>query len=173
MRIRTLRVGRKRADLAAESDTSSTHVWWVTRVNTERPAVSLSSVLARAPAPPSHPNRKHVSPRLRVPNAVDWDTPSAACEGVKSDDLGAILRGLSERLIAHGVPLCRTNLPSWAIAEPLRSGALRRVLAGREPPPSTIYVVYPGNRLMSMKVRAFVDHLARHFGRTPYWEKGL
>lgn len=94
-------------------------------------------------------------------------------EGVKSDDLGAILRGLSERLIAHGVPLCRTNLPSWAIAEPLRSGALRRVLAGREPPPSTIYVVYPGNRLMSMKVRAFVDHLARHFGRTPTGKRAL
>ena len=40
-------------------------------------------------------------------------------------------------------------------------------------PASTIYAVYPGNRLMSMKVRAFVDHLARCFGRTPYWDQGL
>jgi hypothetical protein len=38
-------------------------------------------------------------------------------------------------------------------------------VAGRSP--ST------GNRLMSMKIRAFVDHLARRFGRTPYWEDGL
>jgi DNA-binding transcriptional LysR family regulator len=64
-------------------------------------------------------------------------------------------------------------LPSWAVPEPLRKGALRRVLAAWEPPASTIYAVYPGNRLMSMKVRAFVDHLARAFGRTPYWDAGL
>ena len=64
-------------------------------------------------------------------------------------------------------------LPSWAVAEQLRTGALRRVLEAWAPPASTIYAVYPGNRLMSMKVRAFVDHLARHFGRTPYWDAGL
>jgi len=61
-------------------------------------------------------------------------------------------------------------LPSWAVGEQLRNGALRRVLEAWEPPKSTIYAVYPGNRLMSMKVRAFVDHLARTFGRTPYWD---
>ncbi len=64
-------------------------------------------------------------------------------------------------------------LPSWAVSEPLRSGALRRVLESWELPGSTIYAVYPDNRLMSMKVRAFVDHLARSFGRTPYWDMGL
>jgi len=64
-------------------------------------------------------------------------------------------------------------LPTWAVAEPLRRRALRRVLNAWEPPASTIYAVYPGNRLMSMKVRAFVDHLARCFGRTPYWDAGL
>jgi DNA-binding transcriptional LysR family regulator len=58
------------------------------------------------------------------------------------------------------------------VAEELRSGRLRRLLMGWEGPVSTIYAVYPGHRLMSMKVRAFVDHLARHFGRTPYWEDG-
>jgi DNA-binding transcriptional LysR family regulator len=64
-------------------------------------------------------------------------------------------------------------LPTWAVAEELRSGRLKRVLTAWAPPVSTIYAVYPGNRLMSMKVRAFVDHLARRFGRTPYWEHGL
>jgi hypothetical protein len=33
----------------------------------------------------------------------------------------------------------------------LRSGMLRRVLTGWEAPLSTIYAVYPGNGLMSMK----------------------
>jgi DNA-binding transcriptional LysR family regulator len=64
-------------------------------------------------------------------------------------------------------------LPTWAVADALRAGTLRRVLAAWEPPASAIYAVYPGNRLMSMKVRAFVDHLARCFGRTPYWDEGL
>jgi DNA-binding transcriptional LysR family regulator len=64
-------------------------------------------------------------------------------------------------------------LPTWAVAEQLRTGELRRVLDGWDPPASTIYAVYPGNRLMSMKVRAFVDHLARRIGRTPYWDEGL
>lgn len=44
-------------------------------------------------------------------------------------------------------------LPTWSVSDPLRRSALRRVLAAREPPASTIYAVYPGNRLMSMKVR--------------------
>jgi DNA-binding transcriptional LysR family regulator len=62
------------------------------------------------------------------------------------------------------------SLPSWAIADDLRSGALRRVLAPWELPASAIYAVYPDNRMMSAKVRAFVDHLARHIGRKPYWD---
>lgn len=64
-------------------------------------------------------------------------------------------------------------LPTWAVAGELRSGMLRPVLTEWEAPVSTIYAVYPGNRLISMKVRAFVDHLARCFGRKPYWEDGL
>lgn len=64
-------------------------------------------------------------------------------------------------------------LPTWSVAEALGAGALQRVLTAWEPPVSTIYAAYPGNRLMSMKVRAFVDHLARSFGRTPYWDREL
>jgi DNA-binding transcriptional LysR family regulator len=64
-------------------------------------------------------------------------------------------------------------LPSWAVSDDLRSGALTRLLPGCEPPPSAVYAVYPSNRLMSAKVRAFVDHLARRIGRMPYWDKGL
>ena len=31
-------------------------------------------------------------------------------EGRNSDDLGAIFKGISERLVAQGIPLVRTNL---------------------------------------------------------------
>lgn len=64
-------------------------------------------------------------------------------------------------------------LPSWSVAEALRAGSLRRVLPGWSLPASTIYAAYPGNRLMAVKVRAFVNHLARRFGRTPYWDADL
>ena len=65
------------------------------------------------------------------------------------------------------------SLPSWAIAEELRGGSLRRVLPSWEFPASGIYAAYPGNRLMSAKVRKLVEHLGRHFGRKPYWDNGL
>jgi DNA-binding transcriptional LysR family regulator len=64
-------------------------------------------------------------------------------------------------------------LPTWAIADDLRRGLLTVVLPGWAPPASTVHAVYPDNRRMSAKVRAFVDHLVRHIGRMPYWERGL
>lgn len=64
-------------------------------------------------------------------------------------------------------------LPSWAIAEELRSGKLVQVLRGWAPPARLIHAVYPGHRRKSAKVRTFVDHLARHIGRPPYWERSL
>jgi DNA-binding transcriptional LysR family regulator len=39
----------------------------------------------------------------------------------------------------------------------VRSGALVEVLKGWEPPPIPVYVVYPPNRHLSAKLRAFVD----------------
>lgn len=64
-------------------------------------------------------------------------------------------------------------LPTWAVYEELRSGKLRRVLTAWEAPVSMIYAVYPGNRLMAVKIRKFVDHLVQCIGRTPYWENGI
>lgn len=64
-------------------------------------------------------------------------------------------------------------LPCWAIAEELRSGQLTQVLRAWAPPTRLIHAVYPGHRRKSAKVRAFVDHLARHIGRPPYWERDL
>lgn len=64
-------------------------------------------------------------------------------------------------------------LPTWAVSDQLRAGPLRRVLESWEPATSTIYAVYPENRLMTMKVRAFVEHLARSFGRPPYWDRRI
>jgi len=66
-----------------------------------------------------------------------------------------------------------TLLPTWVVADELRSGTLVTVLPGWAPPASVIHAVYPANRRMSAKVRSFVDHLARHIGRNPYWDRDL
>jgi DNA-binding transcriptional LysR family regulator len=108
-----------------------------------------------------------------MPWGDEWHLVSAkgehriAAGGVLRSNSAEILRGAA--LSGLGIAL----LPSWAVGDDLRSGALTRILPGCEPPPSAVYAVYPTNRLMSAKVRAFVDHLARRIGRTPYWDKGF
>lgn len=56
-------------------------------------------------------------------------------------------------------------LPFWAVAEEIGDGRLLRVLAGWETPESGIFAVYPSNRLVTPRVRACVDMLARHLRR--------
>jgi DNA-binding transcriptional LysR family regulator len=95
------------------------------------------------------------SRKREVRVAVDGDFRSGSAETLRAAALGGL-----------GIAL----LPNWAVAEELRAGSLRRVLPRWA---SGIYATYPGGRQMSAKVRAFVDHLARRFGRTPYWEQGV
>jgi DNA-binding transcriptional LysR family regulator len=99
----------------------------------------------------------------------------AGAKGEHRIAAGGVLRSNNADILRTAVlsGLGIALLPSWVVGDDLRSGALRRILPGCEPPPSTIYAVYPSNRLMSVKVRAFVDHLARRIGRMPYWDKGL
>lgn len=56
------------------------------------------------------------------------------------------------------------NLPEWSIESDLKSGRLTRILPQWTVTPngeeSLIYAVYPPNRRMSLKVRAFTDFLA-------------
>ena len=52
-------------------------------------------------------------------------------------------------------------VPEWLVADALAAGLLARVLAGHETPSGGIYAVYPTNRLLTPKIRAFVDHTVR------------
>jgi DNA-binding transcriptional LysR family regulator len=51
----------------------------------------------------------------------------------------------------------------WNVAPYLRSGRLREVLNDWLLPPADIHAVYPMKNNLSAKVRAFVDHLEKHF----------
>ena len=63
---------------------------------------------------------------------------------------------------------------TWDVGPLLKSGRLKRVLPQyRGSSDVCIYAVYPSSRLVPMKVRAFVDYIAKTYGPEPYWDEGL
>jgi LysR family transcriptional regulator, transcriptional activator for dmlA len=64
-------------------------------------------------------------------------------------------------LAGHGIVL----RAEWDVARYLRSGRLRQVLENWQAPPADIHAVYPVRHQGTLRVRAFVDHLAREFER--------
>src|SRR4051812_15376742 len=61
-------------------------------------------------------------------------------------------------------------LPTFIVGADLQAGRLQRVLPAWSPGDSAIYAVYPPNRQLAAKVRAFVDLLAAHFSARPSWD---
>jgi len=70
-------------------------------------------------------------------------------------------------LDGHGISL-KSN---WEVDEYLRDGRLVRVLPDYQPPSYAVYTLYPENRYLPTRVRAFVDFLVAEFGGTPPWER--
>ena len=68
-----------------------------------------------------------------------------------------------------------TILPTWLIGQDLASGRLEQVLQDYTVSPTaldtSIYAIFPYNRHLSPKVRAFVDALVDRFTPTPPWSK--
>jgi DNA-binding transcriptional LysR family regulator len=60
-------------------------------------------------------------------------------------------------------------LPAHVAAAELRAGRLVPILPDYTPVPSTICVVYPANRHVASKVRAFVDVMVQRFGSERDW----
>ena len=61
-----------------------------------------------------------------------------------------------------------TRVLAYQAADAIKRGRLKVVLAKFEPPALPIHIVYPTSRLLSAKVRAFVDLVVEisdwHFG---------
>lgn len=55
------------------------------------------------------------------------------------------------------------QVPRYRVADELGSGQLREVLADAPPPPLPVSVLYPHNRQLSVRVRAFVQWLTEVF----------
>lgn len=63
--------------------------------------------------------------------------------------------------------------PTFIAHEALRTGALKPVLPDWRAAEPAFFAVMPPGRVDVLKVRAFVDHLAKSLGKEPYWDRGL
>jgi DNA-binding transcriptional LysR family regulator len=65
-----------------------------------------------------------------------------------------------------------SRIPTFYVGEQLRSGALVPILPKYRAQPIGVYAVYPQQRKLLPKVRAFIDFLAERFGDNPAWDQG-
>jgi hypothetical protein len=77
---------------------------------------------------------------------------------------GAVL--IVAAFAGHGL----VYLPTYFVGDALQSGRLATVLDDYMAPPLPLRALYPHNRHLSAKVRAFVDFLAARFGQEPPWD---
>src|SRR5229473_1736461 len=98
-------------------------------------------------------------------SAADGTALDIAPVGNLRSNISSVLE--TAALAGHGLAW----LPTYLCSEALRSGRLVTVLDDYTAPPYTMRALYPHNRHLSAKVRAFVDFLATRFGRDPYWDK--
>lgn len=98
-----------------------------------------------------------------------WETPegeagSVRLTGCLKANNGEVLR----QAALSGLGLIFS--PTFIVGRDLCEGRLVEVLRPWADSSGSDYAVYPHNRHLSAKVRAFVDFLAGRFGPVPYWE---
>jgi len=101
--------------------------------------------------------------------------PDRVCEVKVSGNLQSNNAEALYAAAREGLGLCM--LATWNVGEDIRRGALRTIFPEFEVSPTdldiSVYAVYPQNRHLSAKVRAFVDFLVERFRSPVYWEGGL
>jgi len=128
---------------------------------TRRIFVATAAYLAACGGPPGHPDDLarydlvgfeplYSGPewRFTAPDGVDFSVPARPRFSSHSGDAA-----IGHTLLAGGI----TAVLSYQVAEHLRSCRLVQVLEAYSPRPSPIQAVFPGGRLVSAKVRAFLE----------------
>src|ERR1700688_2001978 len=93
-------------------------------------------------------------------NGASWETAvfiQFACRAICGRMIYKTLRAMT--VLAHGPVL----LPDILVAADLREGRLTRVLTQFTVTPAPVNAIFPPGRLMSRKVRNFIDFSAGHF----------
>ncbi|EIK96296.1 LysR family transcriptional regulator [Pseudomonas sp. M47T1] len=81
------------------------------------------------------------------------------------------LNDLDAQRLAAEQGLGMALLPLWLAAEGLRAGRLQRWLPDWQVPAgeAALWFVYPPKRIVSSKVRSFIDFMLERIGTPPYW----
>ncbi|MAO93146.1 MAG: LysR family transcriptional regulator [Polycyclovorans sp.] len=109
---------------------------------------------------------------LSAPNSWNFKDPDDPKGGGISVRVGGTLTSNNGNALALAASagLGIVNSPTFICAESIRNGDLISALDAFEPDPIGIYALYPPNRHLSAKVRAFVDFLvARYSGPEMLW----
>lgn len=61
--------------------------------------------------------------------------------------------------------------PTFIAGEAIKQGELKIILEDFETPPIYLYAVYPHRKLLTTKLRAFIDFMDGYFGEPPYWDQ--
>ena len=82
---------------------------------------------------------------------------------------------LDAQLIAARQGLGFALLPDWLVAKSIKTGELRVwlphwTISGAEQA-FAVWFVYPPKRIVSSKVRCFIDFIVEQLGETPYWKR--
>jgi DNA-binding transcriptional LysR family regulator len=105
--------------------------------------------------------------QVALPNTWRFEGPDGAAHEFRVPPRHRVNNGrMLVALAAEGMGVI--NEPDFIVNPEIRAGRLVPVLADFAPPRSTIAAVYPSRRLLSTKVRTFVDFLAQRFAE-PAW----
>jgi DNA-binding transcriptional LysR family regulator len=98
--------------------------------------------------------------RFTSPNGETRDIPPKG--NFRSNTVAALLLAA---FAGHGL----VRMPTYLVADALRSGQLQSILDSYATPPLMLRALYPHSRHLSAKVRTFVDFLAERFGPQTSW----
>lgn len=61
--------------------------------------------------------------------------------------------------------------PTFIVGDAIKQGKLSIILSEFEPEPVGLYAVYPHRKLLTPKLRAFIDFISNYYGEPPYWDQ--
>ena len=124
---------------------------------------------------PKHPNELHPEHYLEYAYVNYDNEKSQLIQALKSNS-----QKVTPRLTANnGEVLANVAKhgegyvlqPTFIASQALKSGELVSILEDYVPEPIALYAVYPHRKLVSNKLRVFIEFLKDYFDDPPYWDK--
>ena len=145
-----------------------------------KPIAPIRLVLCAAPrylqqhGIPNHPQQLIPHHYLRY-SYMDYENQSAPLmEALKasSRDQTSVLMCNNGEVLAKAAIAGEGYVlqPTFIVGEAIQQGKLKIILPDFEPEPMALYAVYPHRKLLTTKLRAFIDFMDNYFGNPPYWD---